>query len=51
MSHKKEINSSLDAEQAKDLELDKIPTPNRKASKPSVPVSNDAEPNTHDKIK
>ncbi|MDQ3837012.1 MAG: hypothetical protein M3270_08775 [Thermoproteota archaeon] len=51
MSHKKEINSPLDTEQAKDLELDETPIPTRKVSKPSVPVSNDAEPSTHDKIK
>jgi hypothetical protein len=51
MSHKKEINQPLDAEQAKDLELDETPKPTRKVSKPSVPAFNDAEPSTHDGIK
>ncbi len=51
MSHKKEINEPLDTEQAKELELDEIPKPTRKVSKPSVPAPNSAEPSTHDKIK
>ena len=51
MSHKKEIEQPLDTEQAKDLELDETPTPTRKVSKPSVPVPDDAEPSTHDRIK
>lgn len=51
MSYKKEINSPLDTEQAKDMELDETPTPTRKMSKSSVPVSNIAEPSTHDRIK
>ncbi len=51
MSYKKEINSPLDTEQAKDMELDETPTPTRKMSKSSVPVSNKAEPSTHDRIK
>jgi hypothetical protein len=51
MSHKKEIKQSLDTEQAKELELDETPKPTRKVSKPSVPVPNDAEPSTHDRIK
>jgi hypothetical protein len=51
MSHKKEIKQPLDAEQAKDLELDETPKPTRKVSNPSVPASNDAEPSTHDRIK
>jgi hypothetical protein len=51
MSHKKEIEQPLDTEQAKDLELDETPTPTRKVSKSSVPVPNDAEPSTHDRIK
>ncbi len=51
MSHKKEIDQSLDTEQAKDLELDETPTPTRKVSKSSVPVSNSAEPSAHDRIK
>lgn len=51
MSHKKEIKQPLDAEQAKELELDETSKPTRKVSNPSVPVSNDAEPSTHDRIK
>lgn len=51
MSHKQEINSPLDNEQAKHMELDETPTPTRKMSKSSVPVSNKAEPSTHDRIK
>jgi hypothetical protein len=51
MSYKKEINTPLDTEQAKDLELDETPKPTRKLSKPSIPASNDAEPSTHDRIK
>lgn len=51
MSHKKEIEHPLDTEQAKELELDETPKPTRKVSNPSVPVSNDAEPSTHDRIK
>jgi hypothetical protein len=51
MSHKKAIKQPLDTEQAKALELDEEPTPTRKMSKSSVPVSNDAEPSTHDRIK
>jgi hypothetical protein len=51
MGSKKEINQPLDTEQAKNLELDETPKPTRKVSKPSVPVPNDAEPSTHDKIK
>ncbi len=51
MSHKKEIEQPLDTEQAKELELDETPKPTRKVSKPSVPVPNDDEPSTHDRIK
>ncbi|HEV3433649.1 MAG TPA: hypothetical protein VG098_06630 [Nitrososphaera sp.] len=51
MSNKKAIKQPLDVEQAKDLELDEKPTPTRKVSKPSVPVSNESEPSTHDRIK
>ena len=51
MSNKKEIKHPLDAERAKELELDETPKPTRKVSKPSVPVPNDAEPSTHDRIK
>jgi hypothetical protein len=51
MSHKKEIEEPLDAEQAKGLELDEMPKPTRKVSNPSVPVPDNAEPSTHDRIK
>jgi hypothetical protein len=51
MGHKKELDGYLDTEQAKELELDETPKPTRKASSPSVPISEDAEPSTHDKIK
>jgi hypothetical protein len=51
MSHKKEIKQPLDAEQAKELELDETSKPTRKVSNPSVPAFNDAEPSTHDGIK
>ena len=52
MSHKKAIRQPLDTQQAKDLELDEEPTPTRKVSnKSSVPVSDNAEPSTHDRIK
>ena len=47
MSYKK-VEQPLDTEQAKDLELDETPKPTRKVSKPSVPVPNDAGPDTHD---
>ena len=51
MSHKKAIKEPLYTEQAKDLELDEEPKPTRKVDKPSVPVSDNAEPSTHDRIK
>jgi hypothetical protein len=51
MSHKKEIEEPLDVEQAKNLELDETPKPTRKVSNPSVPVPDNAEPSTHDRIK
>jgi hypothetical protein len=51
MSHKKEIKQPLDTEQAKELEMDETPKPTRKVSNSSVPVSNDAEQSTHDRIK
>lgn len=34
MSHKKEIEESLDTERAKDLELDEVPRPTRKSKQP-----------------
>ncbi len=48
MSYKKAIKEPLDTEQAKDLELDEEPTPTRKVSKSSVPVSDGG---SDDKIK
>jgi hypothetical protein len=51
MSYKKEIEEPLDVQKAKDLELDETPRPTRKVSSPSVPVPENAEPSTHDKIK
>ena len=51
MSHKKEIEESLDTEKAKELELDETPKPTRKVSRPSVPVPDSAEPSTHDRIR
>ncbi|HJS82413.1 MAG TPA: hypothetical protein VJ742_06215 [Nitrososphaera sp.] len=50
MSNKKEISKPLDAEEARDLELDETPKPTRKASNPSFPVPNTEEPSTHDRI-
>jgi hypothetical protein len=50
MSHKKEIKQSLDTEQAKELELDEHPTL-LEVSKPSVPIPNDVEPSTYDRVK
>jgi hypothetical protein len=51
MTQKKEIEESLDIEQAKELELDEIPKPTRKASNPAIPVPDSAESGMHDKIK
>jgi hypothetical protein len=51
MSWKKEIDRPMDAEQAKDLELDETPKPTRKVSNPSTPVPDSEEPSTHDRIK
>lgn len=51
MTHKKEIEEPLDTEKAKELELDEMPKPTRKASNPSVPMPDSAESGTHDKIK
>ena len=51
MSHKYEIKHPLDTEQAWELELDETPKPTRKVSNPSIPVSNDAESSTPDRIK
>lgn len=51
MSHKKKIEEPLDTKQAKELELDEMPKPTRKVSNPSVPIADDTEPSTHDRIK
>lgn len=51
MSHKKEIEESLDTEKATELKLDETPKPMRKVSRPSVPMPDSAEPRTHDRIK
>ena len=51
MSYKKAIKEPRDTEQAKDLELDEEATTTRKVDKPSVAVSDNAEPSTHDRIK
>lgn len=51
MNYKKEIEEAMGVEQAKDLELDETPRPTRKVSNPSVPVPDNAEPSTHDRIK
>ncbi|MFL6309222.1 MAG: hypothetical protein ACJ70T_04410 [Nitrososphaera sp.] len=51
MSHKKEIEHPIDTEQAEQLVLDETPKPTRKMSNPSIPVSNDAESSTQDRIK
>ena len=48
MSDKKAIKEPLDTEKAKDLEL---PKPTRKVSKSSVPVPNNVEQTSDDKIK
>jgi hypothetical protein len=52
MGYKKEIQKPrLDAEDAKKLEIDEEPKPTRKVSHPSTPISNKAEPSTHDRRK
>ncbi len=51
MSHKKEIEEPLNTKQAKELELDEIPKPTRKVSNPSVPIADEDEPSTDDRIK
>ncbi len=52
MSDKKEIQKlGLDAEDAKELEIEEEPKPTRKVSHPSTPISNKDEPSTHDKRK
>jgi hypothetical protein len=52
MSHKKEIQEpGLEAEEAKELELDEQPKPTRKVSHPSTPISNKDEPSTYDRRK
>ena len=50
MSHKQEITEpDLEAEEAKDLELDEQSKPTRKISNPSIPVPDEAEPSTLDR--
>ena len=52
MSDKKEIQEpGLDAEEAKELELNEQPKPTRKVSHPATPIPDNAEPSTNDKIK
>ncbi len=52
MSDKKEIQeTSLDTEEAKELELNEQPKPTRKVSHPDTPISNKDEPSTHDRQK
>ena len=52
MSHKKEITESdLEAEEAKELELDEQSKPTRKISHPNIPVPDIAEPSTMDRKK
>jgi hypothetical protein len=50
LSHKQEITEpDLEAEEAKDLELDEQSKPTRKISHPNVPVPDIAEPSTMDR--
>jgi len=52
LSHKQEITEpDLEAEEAKDLELDEQSKPTRKISHPNVPVLDIAEPSTMDRKK
>jgi D-arabinose 1-dehydrogenase-like Zn-dependent alcohol dehydrogenase len=51
MNYKKEIQQALGTEEAKNLELDETPKPTRKVSNPSIPVPENAEASTKDKIK
>jgi hypothetical protein len=52
MSHKQEITeSNLEAEEAKDLELDEQSKPTRKISHPNIPVPDIVEPSTMDRKK
>ena len=51
MNYKKGIEDPLNVEQAKNLELDEMPKPTRKVSNPSVPVADNVESGTKDKIK
>jgi hypothetical protein len=52
MSHKKEITEpDLEAEEAKELELDEQSKPTRKISHPNIPVPDIAEPSTMDRKK
>lgn len=52
LRHKQEIiEPDLDAEEAKELELDEQSKPTRKISHPNVPVPDIAEPSTMDRKK
>ncbi|MEW6605708.1 MAG: hypothetical protein AB1351_13625 [Thermoproteota archaeon] len=51
MNYKKEIEEPMKVEHVKDLELDEMPRPTRKVSNTSVPVPDNAESSTHDRIK
>jgi hypothetical protein len=49
---KKQIDKpGLSTEEAKEFELDEQPKPTRKVSHPTIPISNEEEPSTHDKRK
>lgn len=50
MNSKKDISEPVDTDVAKNLELDEMPKPTRKASNPSFPVANTEEPSTNDRI-
>jgi hypothetical protein len=52
LSHKQEITEpGLEAEEAKDLELDEQSKPTRKISHPNISVPDIAEPSTMDRKK
>lgn len=52
MSHKQEITEpDLEAEEAKELELDEQSKPTRKITHPNIPVPDIAEPSTMDRKK
>ena len=52
MSHKQEITEpDLEAEEAKEIELDEQSKPTRKISHPNIPVPDNLEPSTMNKKK